>query len=283
MEYSIGGAFQPSNVFTGLAEGTYAITVREALSPACEATSSATIGKPAGCEGGGECTTPFNLALNKPATQSSIRGDGVPSFANDGNTTGNDNWGADADMMHTENGDTQLWWAVDLGVDATLDNIVIYNRTSTSAFILDRLSDFYVFTSLQPIDGNQSIAALTGNPAINNEFFAGNAGAVETFPVVGVQARYVLIKLTGSGPLHMAEVEVYGCDDVTPPVCDIELVSIASTNESDCAAGDGSITITATGNAEYSIDGGSSYQASNTFTGLSAGSYNVVIRKSRSA
>ena len=279
LEYSIGGAFQPGNVFTGLAEGNYTITVRDAGNTACVATSSATIGKPAGCEGGGECTTPFNLALNQPATQSSIKGDGVPSFANDGNTIGDDNWGADADMMHTDDGDTQAWWAVDLGQLSTIETVVVFNRTDTRPFILNRLSDFYVYVSASPLDGTRTNADLSTDPAITNEFFTGGAGAQESFQFGGIQGQYVMIKLTGSGPLHVAEVEVYGCDDTEPPVCDIDLVSIASTDESDCGAGDGSITINATGSVEYSIDGGTSYQASNTFSGLSAGSYNVSIRK----
>ena len=278
LEYSIGGAFQPGNSFSGLAEGTYTITVRDAGNTACVASSSTSIGKPANCESD-ECTTPFNLALNKPASQSSVRGDGVPSFANDGNTTGDDNWGADANMMHTDNGDTQPWWAVDLGTVATLQYVDIYNRTDTRPFILGRLSNFYVHVSSTPIDGSRTNADLSSDPSITSEFFSGPAGQLETIQLGGVQGQYVMIKLDGTGPLHMAEVEVYGCDDTPPPVCDIVLVSVASTNESDCGAGDGSITINATGNVEYSINGGSSYQASNTFNGLSAGTYNVVIRK----
>ncbi|MEM6634165.1 MAG: discoidin domain-containing protein, partial [Bacteroidota bacterium] len=228
------------------------------------------------CEGGGECTTPFNLALGKSTSQSAQYGDGASGFAVDGNTSGNNPWGASADLQHTATA-SGAWWSVDLGVLSTLKEIVIYNRSNPALY--QRLSNFYVYTSASPIDGNQSNATLSSNPAINAEFFSGAAGAQETLDLGDVQGRYILIKLTGSGPLHMAEVEVNGCDDTPPPVCDIDLVSVGSTDETDCGAADGTITLTATGNAEYSIDGGSTYQASNSFTGLSAGTYTPAIRK----
>ncbi len=42
---------------------------------------------------------------------------------------------------------------------------------------------------------------------------------------------------------------------------------------------DGTIVITATGsNLEYSIDNGANFQASNTFNGLIAGTYDIVVR-----
>lgn len=45
-----------------------------------------------------------------------------------------------------------------------------------------------------------------------------------------------------------------------------------------CGVADGSITITATGNGlQYSINGGITYQAGNTFSNLSSGAYNVVV------
>ena len=65
---------------------------------------------------------------------------------------------------------------------------------------------------------------------------------------------------------------------VTEPVAITS--SIAQTDV--CFGGsDGSITITAsggTGTLQYSIDGGATYQASNSFTGLSANAYSVVVQ-----
>lgn len=63
----------------------------------------------------------------------------------------------------------------------------------------------------------------------------------------------------------------------TPPV----FVTVTSTNVSDCNLTDGSISIQATPGSsgiEYSINNGNNWQASNTFSGLDAGSYFVKIR-----
>ena len=281
LEYSIGGNFQVGNSFSGLSEGTYTLTVRDGNNNACLASTSVTLAGPAGCEAGGNCSSPVNLALNKPVAQSSTYGDGLASFANDGNTTGNDNWGGDANLQHTQNG-LGTWWKVDLGEEATLDRIEIYNRTTTSANLLQRLKSFYVFVSQTNIDGNRSLSELSTDGNIASTFFSGVAGAVESLSLNQIQGRYIMIALEGNGPLHMAEVEVYGCagPPPPPPVCDIALLGLSNLNESDCGSNDGSILINATGNnVEYSINGGSSYQASNEFADLSAGSYTVMIRE----
>ena len=54
-----------------------------------------------------------------------------------------------------------------------------------------------------------------------------------------------------------------------------------NTTPASCSAADGTITITAMGNNtpfEYSIDGGITYQAANTFDNLAAGTYNVLVQ-----
>ncbi|MEM6632637.1 MAG: T9SS type A sorting domain-containing protein, partial [Bacteroidota bacterium] len=207
-----GSVFQASNTFTGLAAGNYTAWVRNASLNSCSASSSVSIADPEAC-GPPECTNPTNLALNKPSSQSSTRGQGVASFVNDGNTTGNDNWGSDADMHHTENGDNQLWWKVDLGEVATLSRVDIFNRTTTNSGLLSRLTDFYIFISAFDIDGTRSLSDLAADPIIANEFFTGAAGAFESINLDQAQGRYIMIRLSGSGPLHMAEVEVYGCSN----------------------------------------------------------------------
>ncbi|KAF1083446.1 MAG: hypothetical protein GQF41_0224 [Candidatus Rifleibacterium amylolyticum] len=73
--------------------------------------------------------TSSNLALGKPATQSSTyAGTGVdqgPQHAVDGITSGRD----PHDLIHT-NYEKNPWWRVDLGVKSAIEKIKIYNRTN---------------------------------------------------------------------------------------------------------------------------------------------------------
>ncbi len=72
-----------------------------------------------------------------------------------------------------------------------------------------------------------------------------------------------------------------GLTDCADPDCaGPAITSVAKTNPNNCPAlNNGTITITATGsNLEYSINGGATYQASNVFSGLSEGNYNVRVR-----
>ena len=64
-------------------------------------------------------------------------------------------------------------------------------------------------------------------------------------------------------------------DKITPVIA-----TVVSTNVTDCGNTDGTITITATngGSLEYSTDGGTTYQPSNVFNGLTAGTYNISVR-----
>lgn len=74
---------------------------------------------------------------------------------------------------------------------------------------------------------------------------------------------------------------VTGCGNVSQPSCNLAVGSVQTNNVSCNGGTDGSIIITATGangSVEYSINGGSTWQQSSSFSGLSAGSYNVQIR-----
>jgi len=75
----------------------------------------------------------------------------------------------------------------------------------------------------------------------------------------------------------------FGCtsrDSVTITVVPGPTVAVEMTDISECGTFDGTITVNATGlaNYEYSINGGLTYQSSPTFTGLPASSYLVVVK-----
>ena len=102
-----------------------------------------------------------NVAQGKPATQSSTLPGyptAVAASAVDGNTSGN--W-ADGSVTAT-NLDTNAWWQVDLGSSATVNSVVVWNRTDCCA---SRLSDYWVFVSNTPFLATDTPATLASRPA----------------------------------------------------------------------------------------------------------------------
>jgi YD repeat-containing protein len=136
-------------------------------------------------------TPPSNLALNKPATQSSDPGWGGPaSKAVDGNIDGD--W-AHASVSHTDL-NPQAWWQVDLGSPQSIQTVDVFNRTDCCS---NRLTNFNVIL----LDANQAVVASVNVP--------GQAGTPTTVPISGT-ARYVKVQLVGTNYLSLAEVKVWG-------------------------------------------------------------------------
>ena len=157
------------------------------------------------------CDAYQNLALGKVASQSSTYGLGVASIAVDGDLTGSSPWSAD--LQHTQE-ELQPWWQVDLNTFADLDSIKIYNRTNCCG---NRLRNFYVFVSETPFAGGSTLESLLADGDIWNTSFPGVAGDSLVIPLTGNQGQYVRIQLTGEGILHLAEIQVWGCESTPPP------------------------------------------------------------------
>lgn len=139
-----------------------------------------------------------NLALNGNASQSTTAHGGVPSRAIDGNTNGN--W-SNGSVTHTNASDSNDWWEVDLGNTYTIDEIVVWNRTNCCS---GRLGNFTV----QILNSGGSVvwsSTVTSAPSPDVSLNTG-----------GVNGETVRIEqnLTGSNPLSLAEVQVFG--DSTP-------------------------------------------------------------------
>ena len=149
----------------------------------------------------------INLAEGKPAMQSSTYGNGVASIAVDGDTDGSRGPWDNPSIMHT-NKEMQPWWSVDLEEKVAIDFIQIFNRTDCCE---DRLKDFFVYVSSEPIDGSKSNEELAADPAIATRFYAGTPHGFEAIGLEKEVGRYVMIKLAGEGFLHFSELELYGC------------------------------------------------------------------------
>ena len=211
---SATGIFDPSQ-----GEGTYEVIYTYVDTAGCSASAVASIDV---LRAGSSCTSISNLALNRSAQQSSTYFGGIAGLAVDGNQTGTSATSNPPDLQHTLN-ESQPWWQVDLGQISVLDQVTIYNRSDV---LPERLNNFYLLISNAPFSDTASLAGLLQDTSVNQIFFSGPAGFQESFVMNDLEGRYVRIQLSGSGFLHMAEVEVMGCPSPNDPCFNAELAEI---------------------------------------------------------
>src|SRR5581483_9407175 len=98
------------------------------------------------------------------------------------------------------------WWQVDLGTSATIDSVIIWNRTDCCS---SRLNSYWVFVSDTPFlpTDTPSTLLIRGGTFGTSQFSAPNPST--SFPV-GATGRYVRVQLTGADYLSLAEVQVFG-------------------------------------------------------------------------
>ena len=133
-----------------------------------------------------------NLALSKPAAQSSSTHNTVAALAVDGNTDGIFN---SRSVTHT-NSNPKEWWEVDLGHQSEITSVSLYNRVDCCQ---DRLTNFEV----QLFDYAHSF--------VTKAFQGSNVKTQYDFDFPeGTVARHVRVQLLGQNVLSLAEVEVYG-------------------------------------------------------------------------
>jgi uncharacterized repeat protein (TIGR01451 family) len=147
-----------------------------------------------------------NMAPGKAATQSST----LPGYATagaaaaaDGNTGGNFFDGS----VTATNADPNAWWQVDLGASATVNTIVVWDRTDCCG---SRLNDYWVFVSDTPFSPADTPATLQNRAGTfsSHQTTAPNPSAA--IAAGGAQGRYVRVQLTGTNYLSLAEVQVFG-------------------------------------------------------------------------
>ena len=339
-QYSIDGGttFQSSGFFTGLAAGTYSLVVEDVNS--CQATSSITLTQPTAVT---HISSSSNLTCNGDGsgsiTLTGSGGAGALQYSIDGGTTfqgtgvfNSLNAGSYSIVVEDINScqSTEIITITELVVvsyaisltDLSCDGdgsgqIILTGAGGTGVFqySIDGGTTFQgsgTFNSLNAgnysvvvedangcqATGTESLTEPTGvtysNTLVSPTCNGGNNGSI-TFSAsggvnplsysidggtsyqgsssfTGLSANsYILVVQDGNGCL------VNSTETLTNPV----VVSYTpSSSPEACGASDGTITIAAsggTGTIQYSIDGGTSFQASNAFTGLNAGLYNIVV------
>jgi mono/diheme cytochrome c family protein len=143
-----------------------------------------------------EASTNLLLGLTEVA-QSSVGYGGVPERLVDGNKT---NW------MHTDNGDTEIWWQVDLGAPTTLNTFVLTAREGFN----QRISRSTILLSNKPIT-HTSVAQAKEDDAIT----AVDVGAVDlakTIRIPSIDVRFIRILGNKENILNFAEFEAFRRD-----------------------------------------------------------------------
>ena len=178
----------------GLAQATVSITVEAAPPP------------PVGA---------VNVAVGKPAQQSSAWDNLGPEKAVDGSLAG-----TEQQVSHTQS-NFQAWWQVDLLDSFAIHEIVLWNRTDCCQ---SRLSNFYVW-SRRPFAG-VDLQATIAQPGVSSYYFAGAAG-LETRFLIGRAGRHVRVQLSGTNFLQLAEVEANHIPGNQPPTADAQTLATA--------------------------------------------------------
>ncbi|HQG76595.1 MAG TPA: PKD domain-containing protein [Bacteroidales bacterium] len=277
-EYSIDGGIAWSNdvTYTGLAPGTYVVMIRDLVNPTCMLTLnpglqitgppilSGTVGKTdITCHGSHDGT----ITISNPAG-----GYGTYQYSHNGGTDWQDsplftNLSAGSYSMVIRDRANPLC-RMDLGP-------VVINEPDALAATVNSTDA----TCFGANNGTITISGATGGYGVYEYSINGGASwqASNTFPNLA-PGTYNVRMHDRANPACM--IIINSSLVITEPA--ILSATVARTNVTCNGANDGTITITnplgGYGTYEYTVDGGSVWQSSGTFTGLAPGYYNVKIR-----
>ncbi|WP_129583064.1 T9SS type B sorting domain-containing protein [Flavobacterium cyanobacteriorum] len=268
LQYAISPAFTygASNVFTGLAAGTYTIRVRDNI----------------GCEA--EVT---NITVTQPAAALSATVTGTPEIcinANDGTITVTVSGGTAPYATSLDNVNfTQGQFSFTGLADGTY---TIYVRDANSCTITP-----LTYTVLPGVD-IQPVATVTPNCTNNTP---GNVVTVAVNPAVAASVEYSLDGVTyqvsntfsnvPAGPQTVYVRHSNGCirtdDFEILPLQPVTATAAVTANVACFGGTTGQVTVTASGGnstLQYAISPAFTYGGSNVFTGLAAGTYTIRVR-----
>ncbi len=262
--YSIdnGVTFQASGSFTGLGAGTYNIVVEDASG--CQVTGTETLTDPAAVTYSAVNTNPTcNGDTDGSIVLTGAGGDGGPY------------------QYSIDNGGTFQGSGVFTGLGAGTYNIVVEDGSGCQVTGTETLTDpalvTYSAVNTDPTcANNDGSIVLTGAGGDGGpyQYSIDNGG---TFQASGTfnglaAGTYNIVVEDASG------CQVTGTETLTLPTG--PTIDNVATTDPTCGNSDGTITITASGGTppyQYSIDNGVTFQASNNFTGLAAGTYDIVV------
>ena len=182
-----------------------------------------------------------------------------------------------------------IGWDGDNGVfNGDIAEMIVYNRKLTDCEILtinQYLGAKYgvTFTSATITPGGPT-TVCAGTP-VSLTASAGSSYQWYKDNVLIPAANAATYNATSSGSYTVNITSAAGCTASSVPVVvtvnSLPTATVVKADVTCSGANDGTITITANGGSapyQYSINGGSSFVSTNSFTGLAAGNYNVVVK-----
>jgi SprB repeat/HYR domain/Dockerin type I domain len=270
IEYSKDGiAYQPSNTFTGLINGTYTITVRDANS----------------------CTAVLMQTITEPTNALSITSIAPMNVKCKGNATGElvvTATGGTGTIEYSKDGTTYQPSNTFLGLINGTYTITVRDANSCTAVLMQTITEptnALSITSIAPMNvkckgdatGELVVTATGGTGTIEYSKNGTTYQASNTFTglIAGIYTITVRDANSCTAVLNQT---------ITEPMNPLSITSIVPTNVKCRGDATGQLVVTATGGTgtiEYSKDG-TTYQPSNTFTGLIAGTYTITVRDANS-
>jgi gliding motility-associated-like protein len=261
--YSIdgGSSFQSSGNFLGLLAGSYSIIVLDG--GGCQGTVPVTIStapNPSGTEIANQVT-----GCSGPTGQTTVQGSG-----------------GSGSYTYSINGGSTFQ---SLGNFSTLSagsySVIVQDGNGCQGTVPITIGTAPA-VNLSPVS---SVNPLCNNATNGSIQVAASAGTLNYSYSInsGIGQSSGLFSNLGAGTYTLAVVDAQGCTatqsiSLTNP--SIITFSVSGTTPSSCTAANGTLTVTpaigGAGGFQYSINNGSTFQSSNNFTGLAAGSYTVI-------
>jgi len=286
LEYSIdsGSTYQSANTFGTLAEGVYQVIVRNSSTGCFESYGNVSL-TDSSCSSG-NCNTTENsnnipILIDAGAPNTSYSNIVIPVSGSlvDINIL-------NLDITHSYLGDLRI-----LLIAPDLTEIIVMNQVCGSNDDIDGGIDDSAaaapscpptsgvsFTPSNPLSGFNGLE-INGTWQLKIEDLANDDGGALNSWSLEIVYNCTSNEICNDNIDNDGDGDI-DCDDADcgQPI----ITSVSPTNPSNCPTLDnGSITILASGsNLEYSIDNGTTYQTSNSFTGLSDSDYTVVVRNS---
>ncbi|MCF8247533.1 MAG: proprotein convertase P-domain-containing protein [Saprospiraceae bacterium] len=248
LEYSIGGTFQSSNIFSGVANGTYTVTVMDANG--CTATTTAIV------------------AVNTLIVSASVSGTISCFGENDGEIT-----------VSVSGGSAPLQFSLNGGAFQSSNVFDDLAPGSYTVEVMDADGLTQTTTSVTISNPTQVTASASVNTNIITATGGGGTGTLE-YSIGGAFQSSNVFSGVPNGTYTVTVMDENGCTATTTAIVFTNniVVSGSVTQPVSCfGENDGEITATATGgNAPYtySINGGT-FQSSGVFMNLAAGSYTI--------